>query len=362
MNLREGKSGRQEGAAVCALAAAVLLLFCANGSAFYAAGNNSYGAVLLAALFSLLLLLFTAQTMEHFKQPELASFLEAGLGKWLVVPAALFIMLSLLALSALPIARFVNVLQENVFVRTGRELLGLYCLLPAAILAFCGFETLTRCGRLLLWLLPASLVIVLLLAAADYAPERLAPYAVLDWPRTVYAASAAVPLLLLPAAACLMTAQGQHGAAFAKQNGRLALLWAGGAAVAVLLVLGMRFPYGVLQSAPMPLYALTMQLKTGGSFGRPDLLLLFVWLLFAMLAAGYLLYAAALLFCRVFRMEDIRPAVAGGTGIALALLCRETLWSDSKTLLHYIGLFTAGILLLAAVRLRFCQRLRKERP
>lgn len=360
MNLREGKIGRQEGASLMGVAVLALLLFVTDGGVQYRAGNVSYGAYLFAGAFSLLLFMMVKQAMAHDSRADLAAFLEGGLGRVIAVPAGLLLAACLLLLAAALPDSFIAVLRQRVYPHAGRELLCLYFFLPAAALAYFGFETLGRCARLLFWLFPVSLAAALIMAGSHYAVERLAPYAVLDWPRTLYGASAAVPLLLLPGVACLATAKGQHGCSFAGKNGRLALPLAVLAAVIAQVFLGMRFPYTTLANMEFPLYMLTMQLETGGSFMRPDLLLLFVWLLFAVLSAGYLLYAAALLLSRLFHMGDIRPAIAGVTGAAMALQLRGMPWSASETVLQYAGLLTTAVLLLCTVLL-YARGRRKER-
>jgi hypothetical protein len=186
-------------------------------------------------------------------------------------------------------------------------------LVPASFLpAWFGLEGVGRAARLFLWFVLAMLLGALVMAAYNYEPHRLAPF-LGDGTPHLLDMGARNSLLFFPALVGISCGarRARHGCG--AQSGLRCGNSRRRTERLCQLCLGMTYPYRDLAQMHSPMYRITMNFRTGGYFPRLDKLQLFGWVLSGMLAAGYYIYTAALLFAESFAQEDIRP-----TGVAFA--------------------------------------------
>ncbi len=310
MNLRQGRIGRQETLCAAAIAACASGIFTTDSEALYARGNSAYLSMLLSAGLALAAFLFTAWAMRRADNKNLWELLHDGLGGMFGRIAALLYAVLLLLAAAAVLSRFSLMLGRFIYPEASECQILAYLVFAAFLPAWLGLEGIGRTARLFIWMLLAALFGALAMAAYNYEPHRLAPY-LGDGTANLINLGARGVLLFFPALlGLLIAARGVHGTTAAKRAGYGAGIAAGVVSSLCQLCLGMTYPYRDLAQMHSPMYRITMNFRTAGYFPRLDKLLVFGWVLSGILAGGYYIYTAALLFAEAFHQEDIRPAVA----------------------------------------------------
>ncbi len=355
MNDKQGRIGRQEALCIVAIAACCSGIFTVDSRQMYERGNSAYVSVLISTLLVLVVFLFTARAMRQTKAGNLWELLRIGLGPVLGRVAALLYVALLGIAAAILLGRFSLMVQRFIFPEAQEWRIAIYLLVAACVPAWLGLEGISRTSRLLVWLLAASLLGTLLLASNHYELYRLAPY-LGDGTLHLLDQSLNGTMLFFPALiGLLVVARGVHGAQHASKAGYGAGIIGGVLTAVSQLCLGMTYAYRDLAQMHSPMYRLTMGFKTGGYFSKLDTLLVFGWLIGAMLAASYYIYSASLLFMGAFDMEDIRPSVAAFgacTGAGILLLHAQNV-NFVEQFMHFYSnygyIVAAAPLLLAAL-------------
>ncbi|MDL2257645.1 spore germination protein [Eubacteriales bacterium OttesenSCG-928-K08] len=347
MNLKQGRIGYQEALSVVTIASVVSAVFTTDSEKLYAKGNSAWLSMLISAFIALIVFELVVYAMRVSKTQSLYAFLCYGLGKQLAAAVALLVSGMLLCCAVSLLARFTLMVGRFVFPQAGEKTILLYFMLAVLVLVYLGWEGVARTARLFLWLLVAALVGALALASYGYELHRLAPF-LGDGFSSMLQNAASEVLLFLPAmVGMLIVTRGVHGMKTAGRTGYMAGLIGGIIAALCQFCVGMTYSYQDLAQMHSPMFRLTMGFKSAGYFPRLDTLLLFGWVMSAVLAACYYVYTASLMYANVFAQEDIRPNLAAFTALAggLALLSHSGVaWL--KAALDFIG--RQGYALLAA--------------
>ncbi len=316
MNLRLGRFGMQEAAAAAGLCLFSNAVFSVDGS-LYAKGNVQWIVLPLAIL---LLLLFWDAALFFIERHGFSEDDMPSLSLRIVMlTAALY----LIGGTAETLSPFLDALKTYVFSDTARSVTALY-LLPCLLLpAWLGMEAVGRSSRLIVFLFVPVTLLVLALGTPSYHVSALYP---LFGAGLTGMARQLIGTLFrcLPAlVALLAVGRGTQSPAALKKAGRAALWIGGGLAVLSLLAVGLAYDYRTLGRLTLPVYELTMAPRPSYGLLRTDRLSLFIWLTGAACGASFLTYAASLLWCRCFGLQDIRPAAVllscGATVLAVAI-------------------------------------------
>lgn len=329
MKLRQGRIGRQETLAAAAVAVAVSGIFTTDNAALYGEGNSAYVSTPFAAALALLAFLLVARAMQKGGQKTLWELLKHGLGGVLGRVAAFFYAGLLVFCAAALLSRFSLMLGRFVYPDASEWQVLLYPLAAAFALAWLGLESIGRMSRLFAWVLLISILGSMALASYNYEPYRLAPFLGDGFDHMAGMALRNVALYFPGMLSLLVLARGVHGFTAAKRAGYGAGIAAGVLGSLCQICLGMTYTYQDLALMHSPMYRLTMSFRSGGYYPRLDLLLLMGWVISGILATGFYLYAAALLFTEAFAQEDIRPAVltaGAAAGAASMLMHVDNLW------------------------------------
>ncbi len=316
MKLCQGRIGRQETLAAAAVAVAVSGIFTTDTASLYGEGNSAYVSTPVAAGLALLAFLLVARAMQKGEHKTLFALLEHGFGGVLSRVVAFFYAGLLVFCAAALLSRFSLMLGRFVYPDASEWQVLLYPLAAAFALAWLGLESIGRMSRLFAWVMLISILGALALAAYNYEPYRLAPFLGDGFDHMTSMALRNVALYFPGMLALLVLARGVHGVTAAKRAGYGAGIAAGVLGSLCQVCLGMTYTYQDLALMHSPMYRLTMNFRSGGFYPRLDLLLLMGWVISGMLAAGFYLYAAALLFAEAFLQQDIRPAVLAAAAAA----------------------------------------------
>lgn len=322
MNLQEGRIGRQEAACLGWMAVVVSGLFYPNAASLYTHGNANYLVTAVTVLLLFAVFVLVAGAMARRGAAHFGMLLHDGLGRAGGTVAGLILVLVLVVAAAVPLIQFQVALLEYVFPNAELPNLSLFFLPVILALACSGLETLGRTARVCIWPVAIAFLLPLLLPVTSYEVYHLfplpfeAPAAILQ--QGVMGLSRGLPAVI----AILVCAKGLHGVRNASRCGIVAIL-AGGALVCVSqLCIGMIYSYKELQVTLFPMYRMVLT-SNSGIYLRLDKLLLFLWILSGVLTSGFYLYAAALLYCQVTGLRDVRPAAlslgcCAGTLVLLA--------------------------------------------
>lgn len=324
MNLCEGRVGRQEAAAVAGVACVTAGIFAVNTRVSYVAGNAAYVATLFAAAAALGVFCVVAAVMRARGCDSLHALYRFAGGSAGGYVLSLLTALTLLYAAVVPLARMLNILSRYIFVESDTGQIALYFLPVVVVLAYMGLETITRTSRLFVMVILLSILVALVIALPVYESYRLYPLLGGD-ARLVAAQSLSATVRYLPVLfALLVCGRGVQGVSNVSRAALIAVI--AGALVAALVQFceGMAYSHETLASIPSPLYRLTAAVRSGGAYLRTDKLLLFFWLVGALLSAGFLCYAAALLYTRAAGMRDTRPSAA----VFAVLCCALTLLAE----------------------------------
>ena len=273
--------------------------------------------------------------------------------------AAFFYAALLVFCAAALLSRFSLMLGLFVYPDASEWQVLIYPLAAALALAFLGLEGIGRMSRLFAWVMLISILGALVFAGYNYEPYRLAPFLGDGFDHMAGMALRSVALYFPGMLALLVLARGVHGVRAARRAGYGAGIAAGVLSSLCQVCLGMTYTYKDLARMHSPMYRLTMSFRSGGYYPRLDLLLLMGWVISGMVATGFYLYTAALLFAEAFAQQDIRPAVltAGAAAGAAAMLMHvdNTLF---RAIASYISLYGWIFALVPALLASFVSTMR----
>ena len=326
MNLREGRIGRQEAAALALTGCTVGGLFAQDPGKTYQSGNSAYLSGALSAVLALLLFFLLAEAMNRKGCRNLSALYRFAYGPVLAVPMALVTFLALLFSAAAPMMRLFDILARFVYPEAAPENLLLYPLACVAFLSWKGLETLGRTVRLLFPLVALSVIAALVVAAPAYEPARLYPLLGNGLVGTLLQGASAGGRFFAPLLCLLVCGAGVQSLGNAAGGASVGALGGGLLTAGTQLCLGMTYPYELLRSFRAPMYRLTMSVRTGSAYLRMDKLLVFLWTMGGLLAGGFYAYSAALLYASCCRMRDVRPpAAAAAVSLSAVLLLSQRL-------------------------------------
>lgn len=357
MNLRLGAFGRQESVSLVLLGTFVSGCFAIDPNAVFRDGNRIWLVQGIATVLALLL--FELLTGAIRRGGGNALYTLIGDTRWkaiLTVPLSLALLLAAMQ----PMEQYLCAITQYVFVETKQTVICLYLLPCLTLLVLLGAEALVRTARLLLPILLLSVLVTLVLVAAQGRTYRLYPIPLSDplaWCGQIAGATyrAFIPLLAL-----LCIGDGTQTPKALKSAGRLGGLLGGGLSAAALFGLSITFSYAQLYRMPSPFYRMLVEVRAENPTLRLDRATFFLWMTGAILVSAFYLYAACVLFAQSFGVRDIRPL--GMSACALAVTLILVLYYDSETTQTVLKTLYRDAWLLALLPVPFLLiRTRKER-
>ncbi len=347
MNLRIGKFGKQETTSVVLLATLGSGLFAVDNTTVYQNGNVVYLTSLVAMLASLLLFEALTALMARHDAPDLSALLRRLLGRVAGGIAAIALIGGLLLMALLPLTQHLHALTQYVYVDAKQVALCLYFLPCLAVLGWLGMETIARTCRLVLPFFLVALLLALWMGHSQYALFRLFPFPGDSAAGIARQSVSALFRFFTPLLALLTIGSATQCVQNLRTAGRIGLLAGGGLAAVAQFFLGMMFQHTELQSQIAPLYRFLSEVCSDTPLVRSERMLLFVWVIAGLLVAAFYVYAAALLFAKLYGVGDIRPIAFLFSTLTVSVLL--LLHYDSSETVHVLQwLFQNGWCLVVA--------------
>ena len=317
MNLKEGRIGKQETAAVAWIACWISGIFAMNTETFYAHGNAAYLTTVFSAMLALCLV---AEAMRRKRCENLAALYRRAYGRVLALPIGFVTALSIVYAAVIVLVRLAMILSRYIYAEADTPNASLYFYICILVLAWMGLEIIGRTSKLFLALIILAAVMQVIVALPSLALFRLyplpgMPLSEILW-QSVTGTGRYFPALL----GLLICGVGVQGVPNVILGARIGATGGGLMAGGMELAIGMAYPYSMLSNMHSPLYRLTMTVRTDDGYLRTDKLLMFFWALAGMLAGGYYAYTASLLYAGTSEMRDVRPAAGAMVAVIGALM------------------------------------------
>lgn len=345
MNLKEGRIGRQESVAMCAMAMTVSGIFTIVPQDAYGGGNSTFISLPIGIIISLLIFLLAVKAIKSSQSRHLSEMFEFGLGFGGRIIDALVI-LSLIGVAYLQLSHFTTLLHGFIYEGNDYFNITIFMLVVVALLACMGLESISRTSLCFAVLLAISALTGCFIASSGFEVHRLYPF-VGDGVGHMLEYSISRTWFFLPGLLTLLIAcKGVHGVNMAKKSGLASAAVALVICAIIQLSISLVFSYEELSGIFSPFYQLNQGLDENNYFLRMDRVGIFIWLIATMISSALYVYVAALTYTRAFRQSDIRPA-ASSLGLAvifLVLLEKKGLGAPLTSFAHtltrygYIGL------------------------
>lgn len=319
MRLNEGRSGTQEIACLAGMSAGMMGLFGIDSQTLYIDGNISYITVPIAMLISL------AGAILAVSALKCSDGITRG-GVFVKLAAIIEVILLIFA-GIMLLSRFTHAVHYHIFGQSRYEHVLVWTVITIAILIMPGFETISRTARCICIAVIVMLVAMLAISSAGSEIYRLSPFPGKDI-KTAILETGVFAALLLPGTITIMFfPKSANGYSNARKGTLMGVVTAAIIACIAQLILGMAYTYTDLKDLFLPLYELNMILPNEGYFMRYDKLLLFVWLIGALVVCAYYAYSAGNILCRASFGSDARPAAMA----ICAFIGAAVLFADKNT-------------------------------
>lgn len=319
MSLRLGRFGMQESACVCGLGALVSGMWTVNTGEAYQNGNVGWLATLLGLLGAVLVFLLLTSAMEKLGVASLWALLKKSAGGFLGRILGIFLLILLVLSAALPNVQLLSAMNRYVFEGADQGQIALYQLGAILLMTLLGMEAIARTGRLLALPGGISVGLAVFLASPAFGLYHLFPLLGAGMKALLLQSLQALLRFLPPVLALCIVGEGCQGTDCLKKSGLTGLLTGGLLAVLMQLALGLSCYSWDIARLPIPLYRMTMATRYDAVTVRLDVTVLFLWVVCALGAGAFYLYAGSLLLCHMTGLGDIRPVGAGLCALSATL-------------------------------------------
>lgn len=319
MNLRLGRFGKQESACVCGLGALVSGMWTVNTGTAYQNGNVEWLATLLGLLGAVLVFLLLVKAMEKMGITSLWGLMEKSVGRFLGSVLGLCLLVLLVLSAALPNVQLLSAMNRYVFEGAEEGQIALYQLGAVLLMTWLGMEAIARTGRLLALPGVVSVGLALFLASPAFGLYHLFPLLGAGMQALLLQSMQSLLRFLPPVLALCIVGEGCQGRDCLKRSGLVGLLTGGLLAVLMQLALGLSCYSWDIAQLPIPLYRMTMATRYDAVTVRLDVTVLFLFVVCALGAGAFYLYAGSYLLCKMTGLGDIRPVGAGLCALATML-------------------------------------------
>jgi spore germination protein KB len=271
-------------------------------------GTATWYMTLLSAAAAAVGFTFIYLLLKRFPGKNLVEAFEASLGRFCGFIFS-FLLTQLFILNASAIIReFVEVLKVYVLPLTPISfLIGIFVAV-VTVVSFLGLETIARYAKMSAYILLVSFITVLILASQKYETYRMFPifgYGLAKTIRHGLARSSFYGEVLILA----VVAGSLQGTKYIKKAGYLSLVLSGILVSSALLAFTLTFPYYTGAEITAPMYQLTAMIDYGRFLQRLEPIFLFIWFVSSFLSVTAIFYTSASLYCKIFRIQDIRPII-----------------------------------------------------
>lgn len=306
--IKEGKFGPQEAISLITITIVIRVFFTSPSSLARAVGTAAWYMTLISAATAALGFTFVYLLLKRFPGKNIVEIFEITLGRFLgFIFSGLLLALFLLS-PATMLRDFTEVMKVYVFpLSPPSYIMGLF-IIGVIFLGILGLETQARFSRLVAPILLVAFVAVLILASQNYELYRLTPILGYGIKATIYhglTRSSGYGYVVILA----VIASSLQGTKHIKKIGYISIVASGILISASFLAFTLTFPYFTAAEVTSPLYQMTALIDYGRFIQRIDPIFLIIWSISALIAVSFELYIAASIYCKMFRIQNIKPVI-----------------------------------------------------
>lgn len=355
--IKEGKFGPQEAISLITITIVTMVFFTSPSSLARVVGTATWYMTLISAATAALGFTFVYLLLKRFPGKNIVEIFEITLGRFLgFIFSGLLLALFLLCPATL-LRDFTEIMKVYVFPLSPPSYIMGFFIIGVILLGILGLETQARFSRLVAPILLVAFVAALILASQNYDLYKLTPILGYGIKSTIYhglTRSSVYGFVVILA----VIASSLQGTKHIKKIGYISIVASGILVSAAVLAFTLTFPYSTAEEVTSPLYQMMALIDYGRFVQRFDALFFFIWDISTLIAVSLELYIAASIYCKMFRIQDIRPVIISLSIImfTIALIPKdlETVLSGCNLMQEYgwTVFYIPPIIALIAAKLR----------
>lgn len=306
--IQEGKIGVQEAICLATITISTKVFFTSPSFLARFVGTAGWYMTLISDATAVLGFVFVYILLKRFPGKNLIEVLDEALGRFTGFVFSLLLCAFILFLGAIQMREFIEVIKVFALPHTPPSFLISIFMLVIISLSYYGLETIARFSRLVGVILLVSLISVLIISSQNYEPRFLSPMLGYGLDRTVLhgirRSSAYGEVIILA-----IFASSLQGVKHIRKAGIISLLLSGFVISSSILAFSLTFPYYSVQEITAPIYQMVRMIMYGSFIQRLDPIYIFLWNISTLITITCLFYASAIIYCRMFRIQDYKPII-----------------------------------------------------
>ena len=315
--IREGKFGVQEAMWLTTITISSKVFYTSPGLVVSIVGNTGWYMTLISMATAILGFTFIYLLLKRFPDKDIIAIFNDTMGGIMGFIFSGILGLYLLFVATSTISEFNEVVKVYVFPLTPSVLIIALFALGVLVLCLLGLESLARFAKLSVYAMLFGFILILLLGIHNYDINRLFPILGYGFDKIlvsgVVRSSSYGEVIILAVFATSL--QGVH---HIKKAGYTSLIISGLSISVSLLAFNLSFPYYIGQEIVAPMYQMASLIDYGRFIQRVEPVFLFIWFLSSFIAVTGVFYCFVSIYCKMFRIQDIRLIVIGSVIILFA--------------------------------------------
>ncbi|NMB96236.1 MAG: GerAB/ArcD/ProY family transporter, partial [Clostridiaceae bacterium] len=307
--IKEGNLGPQEAICLITITIVTRVFFTSPSVITRFVGSAGWLMTLISATTAMIIFYLVLLLLRKWPGKNIIEIYELSTGRYIGFIFSFALFAGFLIDSAALLREFTEVMKVYVLpISPPSYIMGIFF---AGVFVVCifGLEAQARLARVVAPVLLVSLIVVLLLAAKNYSLHRLNPIFGYGLDRVLLRGirrNSVYGYAIITA----VIAGSLQGIEHIKKIGYTSIIISGIIISVCVLCFSLTFPYYVAQEITSPLYEMVSLVDHGRFFQRLDPLFLFTWIIATLIAVTAEVYMAASIYCRMFRIQDIKPIIA----------------------------------------------------
>jgi len=324
--IKEGKIGPSEAIHLTTIAITTKVFFTSPAALMKIVGTAGWYMTLISAATAMLGFTFVYFLLKEFPGKDLIEAYEKSVGRLVGFIFSLSLGGFILFTTSIRVREFAEVLKIYTLSLSPPSFITGIFVITIAILCFLGFEPIARFARLVGYILLFAFLVLILSGMRNYEIHRIAPLLGYGLGTTIAHGivrnSAYGEVIILA-----VMAKSLQGIQHIRKAGFLSI---GLSAVFIslsILAYTLTFHYSVAQEFVSPMYELAGLVGYGRFFHRFDPIFIFLWGISTFISALAFFYTSISIYCKAFRIQDIRPVVLP---FAVLLFAMTMIGKDSE--------------------------------
>ncbi|MDF2675356.1 MAG: spore gernimation protein [Clostridiales bacterium] len=341
--IKEGKFGPQEAICLVVITIVAKIFYTDPSIISNLAGTAGWYMTLISVFVAAVGFTLMYLLLKRFPGKDIIEIFEITLGRFLGFAFSALLALLMVAIAAVRMREFSEVLKAYVLPLTPLTLILFLFIGTVMLLNILGLETIARLSKLTIYGMMVGFFIVLILGTQNYSIHHFFPILGYGIEKTLYhgiiRSSVYGEVVILA-----VFAGSLQGIKHIKKIGYTSLVLSGFFISIALLAFILTFPYYVAMEITSPMYEMATLIDYGRFLQRVDPIFLFIMTISSLISVSTVFYAFMSIYCKMFRIQDRKPVILAASIITFVLATAQQSISDVafgsvQNLRNYGGLF-----------------------